>query len=69
MATGEAASATMAKFQATGGMKEINQAFKAARLDNQSLRYSDYLQGRKANNAEGDCKASMRGAHMPPAFT
>ena len=34
LATVEAVSATMAKMQATGGMKEINQAFKAARLDN-----------------------------------
>ena len=48
LATDEAVSTTMDRMQAAGEMKEINRAFKAARLDNPSLRYGDYLRTRKA---------------------
>ena len=59
MATVEAVSTTMERMQATGEMKEINRAFKAARLDNPSLRCSDYLQGRKARMLEAIARQVM----------
>jgi hypothetical protein len=36
------------KMGATGELREINQAYKAARKDEPSLRYADYLDARKA---------------------
>jgi hypothetical protein len=43
---------TMAKMQGTGELHEINQAFKAARAAEPSLRYADYLEARKAAMVE-----------------
>jgi hypothetical protein len=43
-----AVSETIAKMQQTGGMKDLNRDFKAARKVNPALRYHDYLHDRKA---------------------
>jgi hypothetical protein len=43
----EAVSAAFKRMQEAGEMRDINQAFKAARAETPSLRYQDYLQSRK----------------------
>jgi hypothetical protein len=52
MATVALINQTMAKMQMTGELREINQAFKAARAAEPSLRYADYLEARKAAMVE-----------------
>jgi hypothetical protein len=52
MATVALINRTMAKMQATGELRKWNQAFKAARAAEPSLRYADYLEARKAAMVE-----------------
>lgn len=52
MATVALINQTMSKMQATGELREWNQAFKAARAAEPSVRYADYLDARKAAMVE-----------------
>ncbi len=59
-AAADAVNAEFKRLQDTGGMREINSAFKAARAETPSLRYRDYLDAWRANTLEAMARQLTR---------